>query len=235
LGVEKNIVDDIAACPLRILNYPELKAKFKASISTFTGVKFADKLYKNPFTQNRLLGAIPLGCHKSHIEVGNHTLAKLIAAGKIMGNLNMYYAVIWYLISEGEIEYLKPIEKNATEHMIYRLKNTKTMAGMCGLGQFVTTQVRSDVAIWFCVNSGYLNQPTDRDTFRFHFYNMQPMLKMLEVLNYPLHPGTLPHLRRTRTLLNLLSKFKKLPNTGLKKGFMNLFKGLYQNGIILSN
>jgi hypothetical protein len=117
LGVEKNIVDDIAACPLRILNYPELKAKFKASISTFTGVKFADKLYKNPFTQNRLLGAIPLGCHKSHIEVGNHTLAKLIAAGKIMGNLNMYYAVIWYLISEGEIEYLKPIEKNATEHV----------------------------------------------------------------------------------------------------------------------
>ncbi len=67
LGVEKNIVDDIAACPLRILNYPELRAKFKASISTFTGVKFADKLYKNPFTQNRLLGAIPLGCHKSHI------------------------------------------------------------------------------------------------------------------------------------------------------------------------
>jgi hypothetical protein len=49
------------------LNYPELRAKFKASISTFTGVKFADKLYKNPFTQNRLLGAIPLGCHKSHI------------------------------------------------------------------------------------------------------------------------------------------------------------------------
>lgn len=119
--------------------------------------------------------------------------------------------------------------------MIYRLKNTKTMAGMCGLAQFVTTQVSSDVAVWFCVNSGYLNQPTDRDTFRFHFYNMQPMLKMIEVLGYPLHPGTIPHLRRTRTLLNLLSKFKKFPNTGLKKGFLNLFKGLYQNGIILSN
>ena len=107
--------------------------------------------------------------------------------------------------------------------MIYRLKNTKTMAGMCGLAQFVTTQVSSDVAVWFCVNSGYLNQPTDRDTFRFHFYNMQPMLKMIEVLGYPLHPGTIPHLNRTRTLLNLLSKFKKFPNTGLKKGFLNLF------------
>ncbi len=67
LGVEKNIVDDIAACPLRILNYPELRAKFKASISTYTGVKYADKLLKNPYTQNRLLGAIPLGTHKSHV------------------------------------------------------------------------------------------------------------------------------------------------------------------------
>lgn len=99
MNVEKYIVDDIAACPLRILNYPELKAKFKASISTFTGVKFSDKLLKNPFTQNRLLGAIPLGTHHSHVAVGNYTLAKLIAGGKIMGNLNMYYAVIWYLIN----------------------------------------------------------------------------------------------------------------------------------------
>jgi hypothetical protein len=99
LDIEKNIVDDIAACPLRILNYPEIKAKFKSRLSTFTGVKYSDKLLKNPFTQNRLLGAIPLGNHNSHVNVGNYTIAKLVAGGKIMGNLNMYYAVIWYLIN----------------------------------------------------------------------------------------------------------------------------------------
>lgn len=101
LNVEKHIVDDIAACPLRILNYPDLKSKFKASLSTFTGVKYSDKLLKNPFTQNRLLGAIPLGTHKSHVTVGNYTIAKLISGGKVLGNMNMYYAVIWYLIHEG--------------------------------------------------------------------------------------------------------------------------------------
>ena len=234
LGVEKHIVDDIAACPLRILNYPELRAKFKASISTFTGVKYSDKILKNPFTQNRLLGAIPLGTHKNHIEVGNHTIAKLIAGGKIMGNLNLYYAVIWYLINEGEIEYLKPIHANATEHLLYRLKNSKTMAGLCGLAQFVTTQVDSDVAIWYCVSSGYLNQPTDRDTFRFHFYNLDPMIKIVDVLGYPLHEGTRAHLNRTKALLNLLSYFKKL-STNEKKAFQILFKCLYQNAVYLSN
>ena len=29
LGVDKGIVDDVVACPLRILNYPDLKEKLK--------------------------------------------------------------------------------------------------------------------------------------------------------------------------------------------------------------
>lgn len=106
LGVEKNIVDDIAACPLRILNYPEIKAKLKSRLSNYVGVmgikaQFDKDLLKNPFTQNRLLGSIPLGTHKSHVAVGNYTIAKLISGGKILGNLALYYAVIWYLIKEG--------------------------------------------------------------------------------------------------------------------------------------
>lgn len=156
------------------------------------------------------MGAIPLGTHQSHVEVGNYTLAKLITGGKILGNLNMYYAVIWYLINEEEIQYLAPIKANATEHLIFRLKNSRTMASLCGLAQFVTTQLHTDVALWYCVNSGYLNQPTDRDTFRFHFYNLAPMVKMVEVLGYPIHEGTNAHLNRTKALLNLLSRFKKM-------------------------
>lgn len=124
---------------MRILNYPEIRAKFKARLSNYMGVKFSDKLYKNPFTQNRLLGSIPLGTHQSHVKVGNHTLAKMISGGKILGNLNLYYAVAWYLISEGEIQYLNDIKENANEHLIYRLKNSTTMASLCGLSQFVTT------------------------------------------------------------------------------------------------
>lgn len=127
---------------------------------------------KNPFTQKKILGAIPLGCHHSHVKVGNYTLAQMLTGGKILGNLNMYYAVVWYLIKEGNIQYLKDIQKNAEEHLLFRLNNSRTMVSLCGLAQFVTTEVTSDVAIWYCVNSGYFNQPTDRDTFRYHLFNM---------------------------------------------------------------
>jgi hypothetical protein len=232
LGVEKSIVDDISACPLRILNYPEIRLKFKGLLSTYTGVKYADKLLKNPFTQNRLLGAIPLGTHKSHVQVGNYTLAKMISGGKILGNLNLYYAVVWYLINEDEINYLKDVKLNATEHLVFRLKTSNTMASLCGLPQFVTTQISSDIAIWYCVNSGFLNQPTDRDTFRFHFYNLEPMIKITEVLGYPNHEGLQAHLLRTKALLTMLNHFKKL-NNSQKKTFKNIFKGLYQRGIFV--
>lgn len=100
LGLQKFIVDDIAACPLRVLNYPEVKAKLKSRLSNYMGVKYTDKLLKNPFTQKKLVGAIPLGCHKSHVTVGNYTIAKMFSDGKILGNLNMFYAAIWYIIKE---------------------------------------------------------------------------------------------------------------------------------------
>ena len=234
LGVEKRIVDDIAACPLRILNYPELRSKFKASISTFTGVKYSDKLLKNPFTQNRLLGAIPLGTHKSHVEVGNYTMAKLISGGKILGNMNMYYAVIWYLVIKGEIEYLNPIKENIIEHLIFRLRNSTTMASMNGQALFVTTQLPTDVAIWFCVNSGYLNQPTDRDTFRFHLPNMEPMIEITKALGYPLDKGLNGHFDRTKSLMILLSNFKKM-TTHEKKEFQCWCTGLHQKGFFLDS
>ncbi len=98
VGIEKAIVDDITACPLRILNYPEIKSKLKARLSNYMGVKYADKFLKNPFTQRKLLGSIPLGSHKSHIKVGNYTIARMFSDGKILGNLNLFFAVIWYII-----------------------------------------------------------------------------------------------------------------------------------------
>lgn len=238
LGVEKNIVDDIAACPLRLLNYPDLKAKLKSKLSNYIGVmgikaKFDQNLYKNPFTQNRLLGGIPLGTHPSHTKVGNYTIAKLMSGGKILGNLNLYYAVIWHIIKEREVEYLKDIEKNATEHLIYRLRNSKTYASLCGQAQFVTTLVDTDIAVWYCVNSGYLNQPTDKDTFRFHYYNLHPMMKIVETLGYPNDEGLMPHYHRTKNLLNLLNIYKAMKSHSDRKSFKNMIMGLGQKGVFV--
>lgn len=175
-------------------------------------MKFADKFLKNPFTQRKLLGAIPLGCDKSHVDVGNYTIAKMFSQGKILGNLNLFYAAIWFIIKEKELEYLNEIEKNATEHLIFRLEHSKTFASLSGLAQLVSTEVSTDVAVWYCVNSGFLNQPTTRDTFRYHCSNMKPLIDIVNVLQYPIDKGVEGHLRRTKALLSGLNAIKKLTN-----------------------
>jgi len=86
------------------------------------------------------------------------------------------------------------------------------MASLCGLAQFVTTELDSDLAVWYCANSGFLNQPTDRDTFRFHVFNMNPLFDMVKTLGYPLDKGAYDHLSRTKSLLSTLTWFKKLSN-----------------------
>ena len=106
------------------------------------------------------------------------------------------------------------------------------MASMCGLSQFVTTQISSDVALWYCVNSGYLNQPTEKDTFRFHIYNLEPMAQLVETLGYPIHSGFKAHYLRTKSLLYLLEMYKRC-TIKQRKCFKNLFRGLYQKGFFV--
>jgi hypothetical protein len=233
LHIEKGIVDDINACPLRILNYPDLKAKFKSRLSTYTGVKYSDRMKKNPFTQNRLLGSIPLGTHRSHITVGNHAIAHLVSGGKVMGNLNLYFALIWIIVHEDEIEYLMPIKANLTEHLIHRFTSTQTMASMCGLSQFLSTQISTDIAVWYCVSSGYFNNPTNKDTFRFHLFEIDGMVKIVQALGYPLHEGFKRHYLRTKALFYFLDQFKRLNHHG-RLAFRTLIRGLYQKGFFVN-
>jgi hypothetical protein len=149
--------------------------------------------------------------------------------------MNMYYAVLWYLIKEGSIEYLKDIAKNAEEHLIYRFKNSYTMASLIGLAQFVTTRIPTDLAVWYCVNSGFFNMPTNRDTFRFHVFNINPMIDMCKVFDYPLIPGTQEHIKRTQAMLCMLQSVKK-HDTGHKRlDWKTRMQCLYQKGIKMIN
>jgi hypothetical protein len=206
---DKHIVDDIANCPLRILNYPEVVSKLARSISQWTGTKINQYLEFNPFTKQQLIGTIPLGNCSQHVKCGNYTISRLFSSGKLLGNINLYYAVIWYLIKSGKFEYLNDIKEQVTEHLTYRLINSNTNASLCGLPQFVLTKVPTDVAIWYCINSCLLNQPTDRDTVRFHLFNLDPMLDIMSVFGYPIDEKSIKQINRVKVLISMLSIVKK--------------------------
>lgn len=229
-NLDKKIVEDIADCPLRIINHLDIVEKLKPMIKQYIGTKVNDYVMRNPFTKEQLIGTIPLGNCQQHIKCGNHTIAKMFAKGKLLGNMNLYFAVIWYLIKTDHFEYLKDIKQQVTEHLIYRLMNSNAKASLCGLPQFVITKVPTDIALWFTVHSGLLNLPTDRDTFRYHIFNLNIMFDILKELKYPIDERIYNHLFRLQTLMSMLSMCKK-DNTKFK----NNIQCLYQNAIKINN
>ncbi len=73
-----------------------------------------------------------------------------------------------------------------------------------------------------------MNQPTDKDAFRFHLFNMEPLKRMVQLLGYSIDKGFDAHYYRTKTLFTMLNKYKKADKHA-KVSFKNLMKGLYQN------
>lgn len=106
------------------------------------------------------------------------------------------------------------------------------MASLCGLSQFVSTQVSTDIAVWYCLNSAIFNLPSEKDSFRFHLFEISNLIKIVEFLDYPIHSGIKAHYSRTLSLYYLLDKFKRL-NVRERKIFKNLFQGLYQKGFFI--
>ncbi len=74
------------------------------------------------------------------------------------------------------------------------------MGSLSGLAQFITTEVSSDIPVWYCTNKGYLNHPTDRYTFWFHVFNMNPLIDIVKAFGYPLDKGVYDHLVRKKII-----------------------------------
>lgn len=223
-SLDKRIVDDIIDCPLRILNHSDIRRKLIARIGHAVGTD-VQNLQTDPFNRQPVeKWTIPFGNCEQHVKCGNYALTKLFTNGKILGNINLYYAVIWYLIHTGEIQFLSDIKDQVTEHLVYRLTNSMTNASLCGLGQFVTTKVPTDVAIWYVLNSCMLNQPTDRDTVRYHMFNLDVMLEIITVLKYPMSDGAMKQINRTKIMLSMLSMVKRDCTK-----FRSKIRALYQN------
>lgn len=106
------------------------------------------------------------------------------------------------------------------------------MASLCGISQLVCSQVNTDIAVWFCVNSCALKQNPNKDTFRFHTYSMDALISILKVLNYPYLKEVDSHLARTKALLSTFQAMKKM-SAEMKDNFKKAIRCLSQNSVEL--
>lgn len=192
LEPEENIFDDkkmlkkLIENPLSIIDNEQIKNKISKCIGNILGVKITNKITHDPFSRRKIIGSIPLTVdNEQHLKVGSNNLYKFFTNGKIIGNCNLYYIILWHIITrDKKCQYLFENENDFNNHLKYRLDNTKTYISLCGLPEFNRTIVPTNVAMYYILNSNLFNNKI----MTLHLFNTDVLIDILEnIYNYKLN------------------------------------------------
>lgn len=103
--LDKNAVNNVIDNPLNAFNYPEFIAAIAAHLDVAISLegyqesfKAGVPMTKSPISNCDLCGAITFGFDKEHAKVTDCTIANLLSQGKSLGNINLWYAVIYFIV-----------------------------------------------------------------------------------------------------------------------------------------
>ena len=200
----KNFIEN----PLGCLDDEELKNKIARKIGHCLGVSFTNAYYEDPFNRGAIIGTIPLTeSNDQHITVGNYALYKLFTNGKKMGNVNLYYVVLYQiLVVEKRCEYLEEYYEFITNHLKYRMANATTYISLCGLPDFNRTLVPMDVAMYYIINGPEIN----KNILRKHLFSIDVMTNIItNVFKYSIDGKITKHINLEKIAMSMLKCIKK--------------------------
>jgi len=208
--VDKNITKAVCDCPLNLLNYPELVTALKArldhpvSLHAFkaahdAGLPFAE----SPMTRQPLLaGGICLGATEDASRATGWMLANLFLDGKLIGNQDLWFAVVWLVARE--IPYLRDIVAQFETQMRWRLTAHKTSLSLSGLPEFPTTRVPLRTAVWYVfANPRFVGAPT-QDVLRAHMPHLAHLEELYRLAGFTLKDDVRAHILRLRVMFSML-------------------------------
>jgi hypothetical protein len=225
---ENNIISNIQACPLRLLNYPHIVEKIKNAIGHYVSIEASQKLSINPLTREPICGIIALGNSDLYIKATNWGIARAFYGGKMKGNVDLYYAVIREICKN--IDRFNDIKDQLDLHMNARLENN-TYASLLGQPQFMTTNLSLVNACWWILHSWtVLDTKPDYDPLRTHIFYYNVLIDLVKLNNYEIDSRTLLYCKRLKILMSMLSIANRC-----NINFRLKIKALYQNSIIIKD
>lgn len=222
-GLDKSVVTDILECPLNLFQYPEVVAALRdrldhpISLTAYrAALEAGSPILTGPMTRRPLLaGGICLGQSEEHCAATTWTLAQLTTgrASKLVGNPDLWFACLWLLLQREQAgEHLADLETLFRENLTWRLRNHTTYISLTGLPEFPSTRVPLATAIWYVFASSRFTAGSDprRELIRTHMPHIKELLEIKHVClsGYEFPEGVIPHLRRVRVMLSMLSWVK---------------------------
>ncbi|KAL7720261.1 VWFA domain-containing protein [Entamoeba marina] len=227
-GIPKNVTNDIINCPFRILNYPEIVNRIKNSLGGVVGINSIrqNQMKESPLNGNPIIGGIVFSNQKDMIKIVNSSISKLFTREKLLGS-PLYYLVAIYSILKGEEDYSSLLD-GLKQIIVARLKTSHTFAALTGKSEYVTTLLRTDVALWYIVHSCFLELPPPNDPMVLHLSDIDTIVELLHLLEYTIDEKALHHIDCLKAMYTL--HHMKFINSDVAEV---LIRALYQKAIYL--
>jgi hypothetical protein len=235
--------DSLINCPLNalrnndILNY--IKSLFDCVISIEAYKELVDYGIsdKSPLTREQIFGGLCLGKDNSHIKATNSTIRYILTGGKSLGNMDLWFTVIYFIIKRGQAEHLLEYLPIVEEHLKFRLINNKSYMCLSGLPTYPTYSVPIGLALWCSImattsNLSLIKNPKN-DPIRLHLSYSLDMIELLNIIGISVPSKLLEHINRLKTLRYFLLEVKKGKENSLK--LKNLIDALSYNSIETSD
>lgn len=230
-GEDKKVIDQIMKNPLSILSFSGIVDKIKIRLSQSIGLFSYCQIYKttkiHPMSRQDMSGCIPLGSNKEYVNEASNAIMHLFTGGKILGNIDLYYAVLYFIIRD--IPYLENVRDHIREQMMYRMNNHLTSASLSGIADYVGTKILFKEAIWFVLTSGSLYTDNSVIPIRQHAFVFHSLLELNIMNSYPISEVDLTYCRLTILILSMLQKCKRDPH------FKDKIRAQYQQHIIIND
>lgn len=212
-NLDKNIINDIINCPLKLFKYKDLVENFISIIDHGIGLNSIKEIKKNdeflysPYTRKNITGFICISNNESSIKMTNWTFSNIFFGnGKLPGNQDLWFACFYLLVKNGKIPYLKDYLINIENHMKYRLENHKTFISLSGNSNFQTKIAPLNIACWYVVNSPCIEK--NSSLFQFHIENIEYLYQLCELSGFPISSGIDKYIIINRALLYFLNYIK---------------------------
>ena len=231
--------DSLINCPLNALNNKDILNYIKSLFDCAISIEAYKELVehgisdKSPLTRKEIFGGLCLGKDKSHVAATNSTLRYILTGGKSLGNIDLWFANIYFLIKRGYIEHLKEYLPIFEEHMKFRLLNSKSYMCLSGLPTYPTYSVPLGLAMWCSImvttSTLSLIKNPKNDPLRMHLSYSLEIIEILNILNIIVPDNIFEHINRLKILRIFLKEIKRGKNESFK--LTNLIDALFYNAI----
>ena len=238
LGDNKGLKEALTNCPLDALNNPIVLEYMKGLLDNVISMETYKELIehgmsdKSPLTREDIMGCICLGSHDSHVKFTNSVLRQCLTNGKRLGNVDLWFAVIYIMIAEKRlVPHLEEYVPYMREHMIYRLETSTTYMCLSGLPTYPTYRMPLKIALWSVLSASAVTDNPKHEPIRLHLSYASAILYLIGLVGLLVPEGVTAYITRLECLRWLLNEKKK----GDRETIENIVKALGHNFILLPN